>query len=73
MSSYKAQYPAQTSVDAEVVHFLEEFYRISDTPGAHDVYVDQFTPDATFKLGSKSGTGRDGEYFLNSIGNILLI
>lgn len=67
MSQYKAQYPAGVSVDTEVVRFLEEFYQISDTPGAHDVYVDQFTPDATFKIGSKSSTGRDGEYLPNTL------
>lgn len=60
MSQYKAQYPAGVTVDPEVVQFFEDFYRISDTPGGHDVYVDQFTSDATFKLGSKSSQGTDG-------------
>ncbi|KAI1845949.1 hypothetical protein JX265_011155 [Neoarthrinium moseri] len=58
MSTYKAAYPAQVSVDPEVVRFFENFYAVSDTPGAHDVYVDQFTQDATFKLGSKTSQGR---------------
>jgi hypothetical protein len=61
MSQYKAQYPAGATVDPDIVHFLEDFYRISDTPGAHDVYVDQFTPEATFKVGSKTSNGRDGK------------
>ncbi|KAK6221572.1 hypothetical protein LQW54_001344 [Pestalotiopsis sp. IQ-011] len=59
MSQYKAQYPSGVTVDPEVVQFFEDFYRISDTPGGHDVYVDQFTSAATFKLGSKSSQGTD--------------
>ncbi|KAM0813391.1 putative SnoaL-like domain-containing protein [Seiridium cardinale] len=59
MSHYKAQYPAGVVVDPEIVRFIEQFYQISDTPGAHEDYVDQFTSDATFKLASKTGKGHD--------------
>ena len=58
--SYSSAYPTDTSVDEGVVKFFEDFYRISDTPGDHDNYVDQFTPDATFKLASKKAVGKDG-------------
>lgn len=47
-------------IDAGIIQFLEDFYRISDTPDAHDRYVDQFTPDATFILASKVSNGTDG-------------
>ncbi|KAH6643297.1 hypothetical protein BKA67DRAFT_132206 [Truncatella angustata] len=59
MSQYKAEYPSGVTVDDDIVLFLERFYEVSDTPGAHDAYVDQFTSDATFKLGSKTSQGRD--------------
>ncbi|KFH44092.1 hypothetical protein ACRE_051360 [Hapsidospora chrysogenum ATCC 11550] len=62
--SYKSDYPAGVSVDPEIVAFFEEFYRISDTPGAHDEYVDLFTQDATFKLASKQATGHEGVFGL---------
>lgn len=58
--SYKAEYPAGTSVDPGIVQFFEEFYAISDVPGEHDRYVDMLTDDATFIMASKKARGRDG-------------
>ncbi|GJN71358.1 hypothetical protein PLIIFM63780_006310 [Purpureocillium lilacinum] len=57
--SYKAEYPAGTSVDPGIVQFFEEFYAISDVPGEHDRYVDMLTDDATFIMASKKARGRD--------------
>ncbi|KAK1763941.1 hypothetical protein QBC33DRAFT_548381 [Phialemonium atrogriseum] len=57
--SYKSQYPFGVEVESSIVEFFERFYRVSDTPGAHDEYVDMFTNDATFILASKSSRGRE--------------
>lgn len=58
--SYQSEYPPGASVDPEIVKFFEDFYKISDIPGAHDQYVDLFTKDATFKLASKQAVGHEG-------------
>ncbi|GAB0137625.1 hypothetical protein EsDP_00005882 [Epichloe bromicola] len=55
--SYKAQYPAESNVPPEIVHFFQDFYRNSDIPGEHDQYVHQFTKDATFILASTKSVG----------------
>ncbi|KND86857.1 hypothetical protein TOPH_08514 [Tolypocladium ophioglossoides CBS 100239] len=57
--SYKAQYPADSSVDAEIVKFFEDFYAVSDIPGQHEQYADMLTEDATFIIASKRAEGRD--------------
>jgi hypothetical protein len=59
--SYKSSYPPNTQIDSGIVQFFEEFYKISDTPGDHEEYVNQFTPDATLVMASKKGVGRDGQ------------
>ncbi|KFA77402.1 hypothetical protein S40288_03066 [Stachybotrys chartarum IBT 40288] len=51
--AYQSSYPTEIVVDPEVVRFFETFYKISDTPGALDEYVDLFTEDATLILASK--------------------
>lgn len=58
--SYSSLYPAGSSVELDIVEFFENFYRVSDTPGHHENYVDQFTQDATFILASKKAVGRQG-------------
>lgn len=58
--SYKSEYPSGVQVDPEIVKFFETFYEISDTPGAHDQYVDLFEKDADFVLASKKAKGHDG-------------
>lgn len=60
--SYKSQYPTKVVVDEKIVQFFEDFYRISDTPGAHEEYANYFTKDATFILASKSIKGYEGNY-----------
>ncbi|KAI9736791.1 MAG: hypothetical protein M1834_000995 [Cirrosporium novae-zelandiae] len=56
-SSYKAEFPTHLPINPSVLKFLEKFYEISDNPNAHDTYVNSFTDDATFKLGSKIAQG----------------
>lgn len=57
--SYSFKTP-NLSLDEEIVRFFEDFYRISDTPGNHDNYVDQFADDATFIVAHKKNHGSDG-------------
>ena len=57
---YSANWPANISVAEEVQTFFKDFYRLSDTPGIDEKYVEAFAPDATFVLASKKSTGRDG-------------
>lgn len=54
-------------IDAGIIQFFEDFYRISDTPDAHDTYIDQFTPDATFILASKVSNGTNGTGLMTSL------
>ena len=58
--SYKSQYPSGVAVDPSIVEYFQDFYRISDTPDAHDEYTGKFTDDATFILASKVSHGREG-------------
>lgn len=58
--TYKSTYPPYTKVDSGIVQFFEDFYKLSDTPDAHDEYVDQFTKDATLVMASKKGVGSEG-------------
>eukprot|EP00388_Colpodella_angusta_P026010 GDKK01004252.1.p1 GENE.GDKK01004252.1~~GDKK01004252.1.p1 ORF type:complete len:145 (+),score=10.23 GDKK01004252.1:99-533(+) len=57
--TYKSEYPPGLQIDTGIKEFFEDFYKTSDTPDAHDKYVDSFTEDATFKLASTKGVGRD--------------
>ena len=50
--------PAGTTTDDPAVTFFSDFYRTSDIQDAHDVYVDQFTPDATIAMGSMKVAGQ---------------
>jgi len=59
MSSYASQYPDVT-IDPAIKQFYEEFYKISDTPDAHEKYAQSFTEDATVVMGSKTAKGRSG-------------
>jgi hypothetical protein len=56
MSSYASQYPDVT-IDPAIKQFYEEFYKISDTPDAHEKYAQSFTEDATVVMGSKTAKG----------------
>ena len=58
--SYTSQYPPNIQIDKGIKAFFEEFYKISDTPDAHEKYADCFTGDATLVMASKKGVGREG-------------
>jgi hypothetical protein len=58
--TYKSEYPAGIQIDDGIKAFFEEFYKTSDTPDAHEKYVDSFTKDATVIMASKKGVGREG-------------
>ncbi|KAJ9602100.1 hypothetical protein H2200_013460 [Cladophialophora chaetospira] len=59
-STYTGAVPSSSTLDPRIVPFFEKFYEVSDTPSAHDAYVDSFLPNADFVMGSKSTSGRDG-------------
>lgn len=61
MSFLNAELPLDCAVIVGTVRFFDKFYKISDTPEAHEDYCRMFAPDATFILASKTSTGRDGE------------
>lgn len=50
-----------TYADEGIATFLNSFYTISDTPGNHEMYANQFKSDATFILAGKRASGYDGE------------
>jgi hypothetical protein len=60
MTSYISEYPSSIPFDAAYKKFFEDFYAISDTPDAHERYVDSFTKDATLIMASKQGKGSEG-------------
>jgi hypothetical protein len=64
MSAYTSEYPS-VEFDAAYRDFFEEFYSISDTPDAHDKYVELFTKDAIVVMASKRVQGSDGKPVLN--------
>jgi hypothetical protein len=59
MSAYTSQYPA-VEFDPAYKKFFEEFYATSDTPSAHEDYVQYFTKDATLIMASKKVVGSEG-------------
>jgi hypothetical protein len=60
MNAYASEYPPAILFDASYKAFFESFYATSDTPEAHESYVDYFTQDATLVMASKTAVGRDG-------------
>lgn len=59
MSAYASEYPS-VDFDAAYKKFFEEFYATSDTPDAHEKYIENFTDDATLIMASKKVKGSDG-------------
>jgi hypothetical protein len=57
MPSYTSQTPQSTPLKASHASFFQSFYAISDTPAAHEKYVDQFTADAKLIMASKHCSG----------------
>lgn len=58
--SYKSEYPQGVQVDDGIKAFFEDFYQTSDTPDAHEKYVQSFTGDATLVMGIKKAVGSEG-------------
>lgn len=59
MKMYTSEYPS-TPFDPAFARFFEDFYAISDSPEAHDEYLDSFTKDATLIMASKKAKGPEG-------------
>jgi hypothetical protein len=51
--------------------FLSDFYRVSDSPDAHDDYVNFFTQDASFVMASKQARGHDGTFSTDAPSRLL--
>lgn len=60
MAQYKSSYPSTPEVPSSLRHFFETFYKISDTPEAHEAYVDCFTQDAAMIIASAMVEGSSG-------------
>ena len=58
-STYTGAVPPSSTLDPRIVPFFEKFYEVSDTPSAHDAYVNSFLPTADFTMGSKSTSGHE--------------
>jgi hypothetical protein len=65
MGAYASEYPP-LEFDAAYKEFFEGFYRTSDTPDAHDKYVQHFTKDAVLVMASKRVQGSNGTPVLNT-------
>ena len=61
MSFYVSEYP-NVDFDPVFKRFYEEFYSISDTPDAHEKYMQQFTKDATLNMASKTAKGHERSF-----------
>lgn len=59
-SQYVSAYPEGLSFDSKYVKFIEDFYRVSDTPDAHEEYLLQFSPKARLIMASKEANGAEG-------------
>jgi hypothetical protein len=64
-SQYNSEYPAVVDFDDAFKEFISEFYRISDTPDAHETYAQQYTDDATLVMASKKVVGVEGTVSLS--------
>lgn len=73
MSQYKSSYPPTPEVPPSLRHFFEIFYKISDTPEAHEKYVDCFTKDAVVIIASAKVEGSDGRSLGASSTNTLYL
>jgi len=59
-STYTGAVPSSSTLDPRIVPFFEHFYDVSDTPSAHEAYVNSFLPTAHFVMGTRSTSGHDG-------------
>ena len=60
--TYVSVTPNSPSLPDGVAQFFETFYATSDTPDAHERYVDSFTKDADFIMASKRAKGSAGKF-----------
>ena len=58
-SQYTPELPS-IPIDPSIPQFFETFYQISDTPDAHDRYVEFFTDNATLIMASTKAVGKEG-------------
>lgn len=61
MSQYSASTPSDGQVRPEIKEFFETFFKISDTPDAHELYSEQFTKNGKLIMGPNEGNGRAGK------------
>lgn len=59
-SRYVSDYPS-LPIDPAIPTFFATFYQISDTPDAHEQYVDAFTDDAVMVMANKKAEGKEGQ------------
>ncbi|KAI9689702.1 MAG: hypothetical protein M1820_010072 [Bogoriella megaspora] len=59
LDAYTAEPPYGVAFDPEISDFFKNFYAVSDSAGAHEVYADQFTSNATLIMGSNKVQGRN--------------
>jgi hypothetical protein len=57
-SQYTSEYPP-LDLDPDFKSFFQAFYKVSDTPSAHEAYVDFFTKDAIVIMASKRVEGSE--------------
>lgn len=69
MDQYKSSYPSTPEVPSSLHQFFKTFYKISDTPEAHEKYVDCFTKDAVLVMASTKVEGSDGKEVSSLIPN----
>jgi len=60
-SSYLSKLPPNTLVEVGIAEYFRSFYEISDTPDAHERYVESFTKSAIMIMASKISEGYDGK------------
>lgn len=62
--SYQIEYDTSLAPPrgADIIAFMSDFYRTSDTEELHEKYVQSFTDDATLIMGSKEAKGTDGMF-----------
>lgn len=60
--SYQIEYDTSLAPPrgADIIAFMNDFYRTSDTEELHEKYVQSFTDDATLIMGPKEAKGTDG-------------
>lgn len=61
-SQYIPEVPS-IPLDPSIPQFFENFYKMSDTPDAHDEYVRNFTDEATLIMASTKAVGKEGLSF----------